>query len=261
MQHIFIHLTQEFIHLLCVSREFVTLLQKEVLNALPIDWPMGEGYFGNRETVFWKVLAYVLCHRAQHWIHWFCGGSVIIIFTFFVLKLQIYVADVSLKKSVQILLMFGLETLNMRLTILDHVLLRLLCILTPQSLLLFLYFQKGIALIRLTHAMDIAGCIWGCLKASSVCNIWGLKLHLLRGLHSSGCIGLKHLFWIPYLIGILCYSILLNIKLVAPFVFSIHFVLKWRDLIHHIMDIAIYLSTSGPIWLFPLYTSYCTLFI
>lgn len=149
----------------------------------------------------------------------------------------------------------------MRLTIFDHVLLHLLCILTPQILLLFLYFQKSITLIRLTHAMNIASCIRGCLKASGVCYIGGLKLHLLSGLHSSGCIGLKHLFWIPYLIGILGYSVLLNIKLVAPFMFSIHFVLKGRDLIHHIVSIAIYLSTSRSIWLFPLHTSYCTLFI
>lgn len=221
---------------------------------------MSEWYFGDGETVFWKVLVDVLCNRAQHGIHRF-SEPIVIILAFFILKLQIYVADIGFKEGVQVLLIFRLETLDMWLAIFDHVLLHLRCILTPQVLLLLLYFQKSVTLIGLTHAVNIASCIWGCLKASSVCDIRGLKLHLLSRLHSSGCIGLKHLFWIPYLIGILGYSVLLDIKLVAPLLFSIHFVLKGRDLIHHIVGIAIYLPTSRSIWLLPLHASYGTLFV
>ena len=260
VQYVSEHLAQEFIHLLRVSRELVALLQKQILNALSIDWPVGEWNFRNCETVFWEVLVHILSDRAQHGIHRFCE-TMIIILTLFIVKLQIYIADVCFKEGVQVLLIPRLETLDMRLAILGHVLLHLWCMLTPEVLLLLLCFQKSLTLIGLTHTGNISSCIWSCLEASSVRNIRGLELHLLSWLHASWCIGLEHLFGVPDLIEILGSSVLLDVELVAPLMFSIHLFLKGRDLIHHVVDIAVDLSTSRSIWLLPLHASYCALFV
>lgn len=47
VKHIFVHLTQEMVHLLVVSLEFVTLLHEHVLNTLAINGPVDEGYLSD----------------------------------------------------------------------------------------------------------------------------------------------------------------------------------------------------------------------
>ena len=51
MKNIFIHLAQELVQLLLVFGELVPLLKQEILDTLPIDGPMDEGYFWDTQAV------------------------------------------------------------------------------------------------------------------------------------------------------------------------------------------------------------------
>lgn len=55
-QDVFEHLTEELAQLFLILLKFVSLLNQQILNTLPIDRPMDERYLWNLSAIIGKIL-------------------------------------------------------------------------------------------------------------------------------------------------------------------------------------------------------------
>lgn len=100
MKNIFIHLAQELVQLLLVFGKLVPLLKQEILDTLPIDGPMDEGYFWDAQAVSWKILVNILGNGAQEITRFSMAIIIDILVALLIVKLQINFAYVCLQKRV-----------------------------------------------------------------------------------------------------------------------------------------------------------------
>lgn len=100
MKNIFIHLAQELVQLLLVFGKLVPLLKQEILDTLPIDGPMDEGYFWDTQAVSWKILVNILGNGAQEIARFSKAIIIDVLVALLIVELQINVAYVCLQKRV-----------------------------------------------------------------------------------------------------------------------------------------------------------------